>query len=127
MCEKFHFVGEIHGWIRGGGAGVPKSPSPGKSQNTGFLRNTGPPNRQKNYSYQASIQCWSIISPPAKRHFAIKMSLRWWTDDGPLIVEHVCGFSLPHHLKNVFRVGPSLAKLSGSAHESNRMWNLNEN
>ena len=38
-------------------------------------------------SWLASIQCWAIIGPPAKRHFA-----------GPLLV--VFGFSPPHQLKN---------------------------
>ena len=36
-------------------------------KNIGFLSNTGPDPLTQ--SYQASIQCWAIISPPAKRHF----------------------------------------------------------
>ena len=43
---------------------------PGKSQNIGFLSNTGP-DPLKNHKatlYQASIHCRDIISTPAKRH-----------------------------------------------------------
>ena len=49
-------------------------------KNIGFSSNTGP-DPLKNRSYQASIQSWATIDPPAKRH------------DGPLI--SVVGSSLP--------------------------------
>ena len=48
-----------------GGQGV-RTPPPLKSQKIGFLSNTGP-DLLKITSYQASIQCWAIIGPPAKR------------------------------------------------------------
>ena len=46
---------------------------------------------------------------------AILMAFRWRADDGPLIV--VVESSLPSSKKNVVKVGPSLSKFSGSAHE----------
>ena len=33
-----------------------------------FLSNTGPDPPGKSQNYQASIQCWAITGPPAKRH-----------------------------------------------------------
>ena len=48
----------------GGGTGGFGPPSSEKSQNTGFLSNTGPDSLKN----KASIQCWAIIDPPAKRH-----------------------------------------------------------
>ena len=82
----------------------------------GFSSNTGP-DPLKNRSYQASIQSWSIIGTPAKRHL---MAFRWRADDGPLIYLDPPS---PHQLKkqnkkNVVKVGPPLTKLSGSAHET---------
>ena len=44
------------------------------------------------------------------------MALRWRVDDGPLLV--LFGSSFLSSKKNVVRVGPPLAKLSGSAHGS---------
>ena len=38
---------------------------------------------EKSQSCKASIQCWAIIGPPAKRHL---MAFRWWADDSPHIV-----------------------------------------
>ena len=98
-----------------GGEGVQPS-LPGKSQNIGILSNTGP-DRLK-------------IHKATKLAFNVglsRLAFCWRADDVPLLVVHVFRSPLPHHLKNVFRVGPSLAKLSGLAHESNRMWNLNIN
>ena len=45
------------------------------------------------------------------------MAFRWRADDGPFIV--IFGFSIPSTIKkiNVIKFGPSLTKLSGSAHE----------
>ena len=51
-------------------------------KNIGFLSNTGPDPLKKLQSYKASIQCWVIIGPPAKR----QMAFRWRAGDGPLIV-----------------------------------------
>ena len=41
------------------------------------------------------------------------MAFRWWADDGPLSL--LFGSSSPSLIKNVVRVEPPLAKLSGSA------------
>ena len=46
----------------GGGAGGPDHPLE-NYQNLGRSRTP-----EKSQSYQASIQCWAIIGPPAKRH-----------------------------------------------------------
>ena len=48
-------------------------------------------------NYQASIQRWAIIGPPAKRHLK---AFRWRADDGPLLV--IFWSSLPY--KNVVRI-----------------------
>ena len=61
-------------------------------------------------SYQASIKCWAIIGPPAKRHSnGVSLMGRWWLT-----------FSLsPHQLKTNSRqswVRPPLTKLFGSMH-----------
>ena len=48
-----------------GGTG---SGPPEKSQNIGFPSNSGRDPPEKSQSHQASIQCWAIIGPPAKRH-----------------------------------------------------------
>ena len=79
----------------GGGDKGSGPPPPLKNhKNIGFSRNTGP-DPLKNRNYQASIQCWAIISTPAKRHL---IAFRWRADNGPLIV--VLGSSLsPHQLK----------------------------
>ena len=48
------------------------------------------------------------------------MEFRWRADDGTLIV--VYGYSFPSSTKkkeNVIEIGPSLTKLSGSAHAAN--------
>ena len=108
------FVLVIHVRIQRGGQGVW---TPLKNhKNIGFSSNIGL-DPLKNGSYQASIQCWAIIGPPAKRHL---MVFRWRAEDGPLIV--VLGSSLPSSTKkkkkkkNIVKVGPPLTKLSGSAH-----------
>ena len=54
-----------------GGGGRGFGPPPEKSQNKGFLSNTGPDPLKKSQSYQASIQRWAIIGPPAKRHMTM--------------------------------------------------------
>ena len=71
----------------------------GSRDHIGFLSNTSP-DHWKWQSYQASIQCRVIISTPA---------FRWRADDGPLIV--LFGSS---NKKKRCKVGPPLAKLSGS-------------
>ena len=64
---KSKIAGIMRGSRGGGGGGLDP---PGKPQikAIGFLSNTGP-DPLENQSYQASIQCWAIISPLAKPHF----------------------------------------------------------
>ena len=57
---------ETHGRIQregGGAGGIPLK----SRKNIGFLSITGP-DPLKIRIYQASIQCWAIIGPPAKHH-----------------------------------------------------------
>ena len=54
-----------------GGLGVRTPPPPplkNQKKKIGFLSNTGPDPLKKSQSYQASIQCWTIIGTPVKRH-----------------------------------------------------------
>ena len=100
--------------IQRGGRGVRAKPLK-NHKNIGVSSDTGPI-PQKNRSYQASIQCSSIIGTPAKRH---PMAFRWRADDGPLIV--VLGSSLPSSTKkkkkkkkkHVVKVGPPSDKTFG--------------
>ena len=71
---------------RGGGQGV-RTPLK-NHKNIGFLSHTGL-DPLTTCSYQASIQCWSIISTPAKQHLK---AFHWHADDCSLIV--VLGFFL---------------------------------
>ena len=94
----------------GGGAGG-SDPPPLKNHKTiGFPSNTGPDPLKKSQGYQASIQCWAINGTIVKLHFN---GVCWRADVGPLMV--VFGSSLPSSTKkkNVVKVGPPLAKLSG--------------
>ena len=53
---------------------------------------------EKSQSYQASIQCWVIICPPAERHFNGVLEIACWLADGcPFIA--VFGSSFAHQLK----------------------------
>ena len=52
-------------WADPGGGPDP----PEKTQNIGFLSNSGP-DALKSQSYRASIQCWTIINTPFKWRFA---------------------------------------------------------
>ena len=85
------FVLVIHVRIQRGGQGV-RTPLK-NHKNIGFSSNIGL-DPLKNGSYQASIQCWAITGPPAKRHL---MVFCWRAEDGPLIV--VLGSSLPSSTK----------------------------
>ena len=76
---------------------------------------------EKSQNYQASIQCWAIIGPPAKRHLN---GVRWRAGDGPLIV--LFGLSLPSSTKKSCQSWTPLTKLSGSAHELGHEFELSE-
>ena len=69
---------------------------------------SGPPPPPQ--SYQARIQCWTIIGTPAN---AISMAFRWRADHGPLMV--VFGSSLPSSTKQCCQSWTPLTKLPGSA------------
>ena len=74
---------------------------------------------EKSQSYQASIQCWVIICPPAERHFNGVLEIACWLADGcPFIA--VFGSSFAHQLKKEKKSyqiwTPSDKKLSGSMH-----------
>ena len=56
----------VHARIQRMGTGV-RTPSLKYHKNIGFLSKTGP-DPEKSQSYQASIQYWANIGPPAKRH-----------------------------------------------------------
>ena len=58
----------------------PDPPTPEKSENIVFFCNTclDPLKNEKSQNYQASIQCWAIIYPAAKRHFdGVSLAGRW--------------------------------------------------
>ena len=59
---------------------------------------------ENSQSYQASIKCWTIIGPPAKRPVLVFL-------DPP------SPHPPPPPKKKFVKVGPSLTKLSGSAHD----------
>ena len=87
---------------RGGDRGS-GHPPPEKSQKIGLSSNTGP-DPLKNHSYQASIQCWATIGPPAKRHLngVLLVGRRWPAYSGSWII------SLLIKLKKRIKVGPPL-------------------
>ena len=97
--DKMGFQYSIH-WlvpyarIQRGGQGVRTTPLK-NHKNIEFLSNTGPDPLKfsKSQSYQASIQRWAIIGPPANQRNAIQMAFRWRADDGPLLL--IFGPSLP--------------------------------
>ena len=63
-----------------GGTGSPELPPlpPEKLQKYRVPSNIGP-DPLKSQSYQASIQCWAIISTPAKRHLnGVSLVGRLW-------------------------------------------------
>ena len=103
----------------GGGQGVRTPLKNHKNiKNIGFLSNTGLD------PLKITKLPFNVRPTSARQRNAIKMAFRCWTDDGPLIV--VIGSFLPSSTqknkkqkqkKNVVKVGPPLAKLSGSAHD----------
>ena len=105
----------MHG-SRGGrtGGGVLKGirTPPVKSQKIKFLSKTGP-DPLKNH--KNTKPAFNVGSSSVRQRNVIQMAFRWRAVDGPLIVV----FDPPsyHQLKEkIVKVGPSLAKFSGSAH-----------
>ena len=89
----------VGGGVRGGGPDPPPPPPPPfENQNTiGLLSNTGP-DRLENQSYQASIQCWAIISPLAKRHFnGASLFGRWCPTFSGICLDHLSSPQLKIH------------------------------
>ena len=81
-----------------GGQGVP--PPPLKNHKfKGFLSKIGPDSLQKSKSYQASIQCWAIIDPPAKRRLNGVSLVGLW-----VLTFSGIWSSLPHYLKKKLSV-----------------------
>ena len=68
---------------------------------------------KKTQSYQASIHCWAIFGPPAKRHLNCVLLAGQWC---PLIVVFVC-ILFPQ--KKRCQSWTPLANFSGSAHVPN--------
>ena len=68
----------------------------------GFLINTCP-DPLKSQSYQSSIQCCTIIGPPAKRHWnCVSLARRWWpANSGILIFPPLIKLK-----KNLFKLDP---------------------
>ena len=97
---------------RGGAGGLDP---PEKSQNIGFLNHfcLDPLKKKHTQNYQANIQCWAIISTPAKRHLnGVSLTGRCWPAYSGIWI-----FPPLINLKNPVKIGPPLAKFSGSAHE----------
>ena len=61
----------------GGGGGRVSGPHPEKSQNIRVSRKYWSGTPEKSQSYQASIQCWAIIDPPAKHHLNGISPFKW--------------------------------------------------
>ena len=90
------FIKAMCGSRGGGGRGF-WTISPEKSQKyrVSLQYWSGYPEKSQSYMYQASIQCWAIIGPPAKRHLnGVSLADRWW----PAFLE-VFGSSLPSSTK----------------------------
>ena len=87
--------------MRGRGSGPPPPP-PEKSQNIGFLSNTGP-DPLKN-------QCWALIGTPTKRHLkGVSLACRKWPDysDIWILGPHRLQKNKTNKTKNDVEVGPS--------------------
>ena len=119
----------LRGWSshvriqRGGGVRTPPLSS---YKNIGFFSNTILVRIPlKSQSYQSSIQCWTSIGPPAKRHLnGVSLAGRLWpANSGIWILPPLIKLKKQQN-KNVFKVGPPLTKLSGSAHASRRAGSL---
>ena len=96
----------------GGGGGVQTHPPSEKSQKC----NTNP-NPLKNY--EATKPAFNVGPSSACQGNTIKMAFCRRPDDGPLLVLFGSSCPLSNHQKqkkNIARVGPPLAKLSGSSH-----------
>ena len=61
------------------GPDPPPPPPPEKTQKLRGPKQYWSRSPEKSQSYQASIQCWVIIGPPAKRHLnGVSLAGRWW-------------------------------------------------
>ena len=110
IVSKLIFYFFPHAQIqRGEGTGDP-DPPPWKNTKyrVSYQYRSGSPN--KSQSYKASIQCWAIVGPPAKRHLnGVSLAGRRW----PLIL--IFGSSLPLSTKKKRRQSwTPFDKLSGS-------------
>ena len=90
----------------GGGAGGPHPPE--KSQNIGFLSNTG---LDPLKNLKATKPAFNVGPSLARQGNAISMVFRWQADDGLLIVVHVSGSSLPSSTK-IKTIKKTLSKVS---------------
>ena len=76
----------------------------------------------KSQSYQSSIQCWATIGPPAKRHLkSVSLAVRSWPANSGIWIRSLL---IKLKKKNVVKVGSPLTKLSGSAHENGKKFQL---
>ena len=102
--DQHSLFGEMHVRIQRGGGDRGSGPTLKNHKNIGFSSHTGP-DPLNIHSYQDSIQCWTIVGTPAKRHL---MAFCWWAEDGQLKV--VLGSSLhsSNKKKNIVKVGPPL-------------------
>ena len=78
---------------------------PEKSQNIGFLSNTGPDPLKNHKATKPEFN----VGSSARQRNVIYMPFRWRADDGPILVV----FGSTHCLK---QVGPPLKTFSGSEH-----------
>ena len=88
-----------------------------KSQNIGFLSNTGP-DPLKAHKMLCTKSVCNVGPLSARQRNAIYMAFRWWADDGLLIA--LLGSYFPSSTKKKqeksHQSGPPLTKLSGSVH-----------
>ena len=97
-----------------GGTGVRTPPPPlKKHKNIVFLSNNGPDSLKNHKATKPAFNVW-----PSSARQRNAIAFRWRANDGPLLV--LFGSSLPSSKRNkknnIVRVGPPLAKLSGSVH-----------
>ena len=105
------------------GTGGPDTapPTPEKSQNIGFLSNTGPDPLKNHKATKPAFQFWALIGTPAKRHLnGVSLAGRWWPADSGIFFGLNPLSPLKKHkkiIKTPVKFGSPLTKLSGPAHE----------